>query len=157
MDFKNVQTILEAGFSKPVSIKEIQENKSLLPKQNGVYIILNLNKEIKFIEKGTGGYFKGKDPNVKIEILQEKWVNDTNVIYIGKATDLRKRLDQYFRFGEGKNVGHYGGRFILQLENAKNLMVSWKTVEEDSRIAEKEILGLFVSKFNKLPFANLVK
>ena len=155
MDFKNVQAIVSAGFSEPVIIKELQENKSLIPKQNGVYLILNFEKEIKFLETGTGGFFKGKNPNVELEILKEKWIKETNVVYIGKATDLQKRLNQYFSFGNGKNVGHYGGRYIWQLENSKNLMVCWKSTNENPRGVEKDLINLFVSKFNKLPFANI--
>lgn len=54
-----------------------------------------------FLEKGSSGYFKGTDPNVAIKILQEKWVYNTPVVYIGKAggkknkTTLRSRILQY--------------------------------------------------------------
>lgn len=155
MKLFNKEELLFNGFFGFKTIQELSTSKSLIPKQNGVYLILNLEKEIKFLEKGTGGYFKGKDPNVELDVLQKKWVDDTNVVYIGKATDLQKRLNQYFRFGNGKNVGHYGGRYIWQLENSKNLMVCWKALEEESREAEKELSNLFMSKFNKLPFANI--
>ncbi|MPS71951.1 MAG: hypothetical protein E2590_02265 [Chryseobacterium sp.] len=102
MDFNNINVIEEFGFSGFKTIEELTTNKSLIPKENGVCLILNLEKEIKFLEKGTGGYFKGKNPNVEIEILQKKWVNETNIVYIGKATNLQKRLNQYFCFGDGK-------------------------------------------------------
>ena len=131
-------------------------NKNLIPKENGVYLILCLEKECKFLEIGTGGFFKGKDPNVNLETLEQNWVNASNIVYIGKATDLQKRLNQYFNFGNGKNVGHYGGRLIWQLENSKNLQVCWKVTSEDPRIIEAELIQKLSTKFGKRPFANLV-
>lgn len=155
MKLFNKEELLVNGFVGFKTIEELSTSKSLIPKQNGVYLILNFEKEIRFLEQGTGGYHKGKGSNVEVKILQKKWVGDTNVVYIGKATDLQKRLNQYFRFGNGKNVGHYGGRYIWQLENSKNLMVCWKTVEGVSQEVEKGLISLFVSRFNKLPFANI--
>ncbi|MBN8622857.1 MAG: GIY-YIG nuclease family protein [Flavobacteriales bacterium] len=148
--------MIDNGFTGFKTIAELMVNKNLIPKENGVYLILCLEKECKFLEIGTGGFFKGKDPNVNLETLEQNWVNASNIVYIGKATDLQKRLNQYFNFGNGKNVGHYGGRLIWQLENSKNLQVCWKVTSEDPRIIEAELIQKFSTKFGKRPFANLV-
>lgn len=70
-----------------------------------------------FLSHGTGGFFKGKDPNVSITELETNWVENTCVVYIGKAgTTLQKRLNQYLKFGNGQNIGHWGGRYIWQIK-----------------------------------------
>jgi hypothetical protein len=138
-------------------MNELFQDSSMIPNQNGVYLVLNLDGKPNFLEKGTGGYFKGKEPNVSENELQSNWVEDTIVVYIGKATDLQKRLRQYFRFGQGKDVGHYGGRYIWQLKNSKNLIVCWKALfDEDSRQVESDLIQEFAAEYGERPFANLV-
>jgi hypothetical protein len=69
---------------------------------------------------------------------------------------LQSRLRQYFSFGQGKNIGHYGGRLIWQLENSKELIVCWKALPaEDPRAIEADYIQQFVNEFSKRPFANL--
>jgi len=89
-------------------------------------------------------------------------VDDTIVVYIGKAgkdgssATLQSRLRQYFGFGQGKNVGHWGGRFIWQLKNSADLVVCWKALPTtDPRTVEADLIQDFVSKFSQRPFANL--
>jgi len=156
MSFTNIESIKAAGFTGFKTVEELRNNKSLIPKERGVYLILNLNPVFTFIETGTGGFFKGRNPNVEIEILNENWIENSPVIYIGKANSLHKRLGQYFRFGKGKNVGHWGGRYIWQLENSKDLVVCWKTTEEEPRIEEVNLIQKFVKQYGKRPFANLI-
>ena len=77
-------------------------------------------------------------------------------MYIGKATSLKKRLGQYLRFGQTKNVGHYGGRYIWQLKNHSDLIVCWKTTPQyDPREIEKGLILDFKREFGERPFANL--
>ena len=115
-----------------------------------------------FLAEGTGGYFKGRNPNVPVDVLECNWVQGTPVTYIGKAggstsnATLRSRVRQYLRFGQGNNVGHWGGRYIWQLENTDNLAVCWKFVtDEEPREIESRLIQMFISDFGKRPFANL--
>ena len=118
-----------------------------------------------FLEKGSSGYFKGTDPNVAIKILQEKWVYNTPVVYIGKAggkknkTTLRSRILQYLKFGQGKPVGHKGGRYIWQLNDSEELLFCWKPLPTDE---SEDVESMLISEFKhqyagKRPFANLNK
>ncbi len=152
-----LQEIEFDGFTGFKSINELTRDCTCLPSCGGVYLILKPdNLEVEFLSTGTGGYFKGKDPNVGLSVLQENWVNGSIVLYIGKATSLRKRLNQYFKFGQGKNIGHYGGRYIWQLKHASSLIVCWKPINgEEPRQAESRLIQKFVNKFGKRPFANL--
>lgn len=156
MNFNDINKIKEAGFSGFETIEKLRIDKKSIPKEGGVYFIINLAETSNFIEKGSGGFYKGKNPNVSIDTLSEKWIDDVKVVYIGKATSLRKRLGVYFRFGEGKNVAHYGGRYIWQLKNSKELIVCWKKTDEDPREIEAGLIQEFVRQHKNRPFANLI-
>lgn len=152
-----IAEIKDAGFIGFKTIRELTDDSSSLPHCGGVYLFLfpEISK-VSFLTIGTGGFFKGKDPNVHVRILEESWVPNSRVVYIGKATSLRKRLHQYFCFGQGKNIGHYGGRYIWQLKNSDSLIVCWKPLTgEDPRLVESNLIQEFVFRFGKRPFANL--
>lgn len=157
LSFKNTDELNSYGFIGFKKIEDMFLDSSKLPSGKGIYIILKpLSKPGEYVVQGTGGYFKEKDPNVSIDILKENWVDNTVVVYIGKATSLKSRLRQYFGFGQGKNIGHYGGRLIWQLAYSKELVVCWKALPiEDPREAEASLIQQFVSKYGKRPFANL--
>jgi len=125
-------------------------------------MVLNPTKKGEFLTVGTGGHFKGKNPNVPISVLKANWVEDTLVVYIGKAgkdgssATLQSRLRQYFGFGQGRDIGHWGGRLIWQLKNSADLVVCWKALPaNDPRTVEADLIQQFVAKFSKRPFANL--
>lgn len=117
----------------------------------------------KFLEQSPAGHFKGKDPSVSKTKLETNWVPGAKVIYIGKAGDsgsscLRQRIKQYLDFGQGKPVGHHGGRCIWQIESSNEFLVCWKKVEKQMpRDVERELIDEFTDKFGRLPFANLIR
>lgn len=157
MTFTDISSIQDSGF---VGFKTVAEMKSggylSLPDIPGVYLILNKdNHQPHFLNVGTGGHFKGKDPNVSEAELKANWVPGACVLYIGKATSLKKRLGQYMRFGKGANVGHWGGRYIWQLADADHLLVCWKPTKEDPRAVEAGYIQEFTSHYGCRPFANL--
>lgn len=163
MDFNNIDNIKKSGFTGFKKMSELFIDSSIIPKCKGIYIILNPNyKNSEYLPIGTGGHFKGKNPNIGIEELKSNWVDNSLVIYIGKAgsetskSTLNSRLKQYFRFGQGKNIGHWGGRIIWQLKNSSDLIVCWKTLQnDDPRIMESQLIKTFIKEFHKRPFANL--
>lgn len=156
MTFNDIEEFKKAGFTGFKKMSELFLDSSMLPDNGGVYLVLNANnKPCEFLTVGTGGHYKGKDPNVSLAELKKNWVENTKVVYIGKATSLKSRLRQYFRFGQGKNVGHYGGRLIWQLRYSKYLVVCWKPLSSDPRAFEAELIQEFTSIYGCLPFANL--
>jgi hypothetical protein len=158
MTFNDLDELKKAGFIGFKKISELFIDSSMLPDIQGVYLVLNTaKKQGDFLQVGTGGHFKGKNPNVSINELKSNWVDNTLVIYIGKATSLKSRLRQYFRFGQGKDIGHYGGRLIWQLKYSRDLVVCWKSTPiDDPRVLESELIKQFISLNGKRPFANLV-
>ena len=163
MNFKSIEDIKKEGFVGFKTMQELFMDSSQLPGIKGVYLILNLyTKTPSYLQVGTGGHFKGKNPNISIQELKGNWINKTLVVYIGKAgsdtssATLKSRLKQYFSFGQGKNIGHWGGRLIWQLGSSANLVVCWKTLpNDDPRTFEGKLIKDFVTQYGKRPFANL--
>lgn len=163
MNIENNDSIKESGFKGFRKISELQINAALIPKVKGVYLVMQPeSNKVEFVEKGTGGFFKDKNPNVAINELQNNWIEGAQIVYIGKAggsgkvATLNSRLKQYLNFGQRKKVGHWGGRYIWQIKNINNYTICWKELPNDEpRTVEIKLLELFRQKFNNLPFANL--
>jgi hypothetical protein len=153
---------LEAdGFGGFVRFTDLQGAE--VPAASGVYVIIRQRDgDPQFLSNSPAGSFKGKDPSVTRERLDAEWVAGAEVVYIGKAPvgkkrkrGLRKRLDEFRRFGEGEVIGHWGGRLIWQLEESDTLLVCWKETDEEPAIVESEMILEFATEFGRRPFANL--
>lgn len=164
INFNNIESIRKYGFVGFKSIGDLMNDNSCLPKQKGVYLVIQDKfSSPNFLTVGCGGHFKSKNPNIGISQLQQEWVDEALVLYIGKAgsnsgkATLYSRLKQYLKFGQGCAVAHWGGRLIWQLENSLNLLICWKPLEyEDPRNIESKLIIDFRDQFkNKRPFANL--
>jgi hypothetical protein len=107
-------------------------------------------------ERSTGGRFKQKDPTVDVAAAQAKLIPGCETLYIGRAKNGRDRLELLARFGRGQPVGHWGGRYLWQLQEPTRLLVAWRE-EADPVRAEAELLDEFESHFGRLPYANLVR
>jgi hypothetical protein len=150
-------------FSGGISVRELQASRCKeLPRTQGVYLIVrNSTAAPDFLETSVGGWFKGKNPTTDLDTLRGKWVADSPIVYIGKAggdgssATLNSRLWQYMQFGLGKDIGHWGGRYIWQLADHADLRVWWCETTQDARSVEARLLSEFESKFGSLPFANL--
>ena len=151
------------GFYK---VRDIREGRASIPASKGVYIVYRDSVEYPdFIEPGTGGFFKGINPNVHVDVLKEEWIENENVLYIGKAGginnngNLRSRIRLYVSFGYGANIGHKGGRYIWQLSDSRSLLIAYKIIkDEEPRDVEIKLLESFTEQHNgRLPFANLKK
>lgn len=162
-ELNNIDTLKEVGFEGFVKIKDLRRNYDLLPNEKGIYFILKLTKEQpEFINPGTGGFFKGRDPNVSINTLTNKWVDDTIILYIGKAggvnsmSNIKKRVKQLLEFGNNRPVGHWGGRYLWQLKDIENCVVCWKKIiNEEPLETERKFINKFIEKYGRLPFANI--
>ena len=157
IEFNDIGKLKKIGFLGFKSVTELIADPNILPNQMGIYLVLNpTNKKPEFLTKGVGGFFKGKDPNISISDLNKNWVENSKVVYIGKAggingnATLRSRLKQYLRFGQGFNVGHYGGRLIWQLKNHSDLIFCWMTLTDiEPRELEKKLIADFIKNLEK--------
>jgi len=170
LNFNNLDEIKKAGFTGFKTVKELLADHSCIDKVKGIYLVLYLHKkppEFLLVGSGPALYKKTKNPNVSLEELKSNWVKNVIVINIGKAggkndkgietkETLRRRLSTYVKFGNGKDVTHYGGRYIWQLKNSGDLVICWKALPEgEPRTEEKKLIATFKSKYKMRPFANL--
>ena len=102
------------------------------------------------------------------ERLSNFWLSDENIIYIGKATDLGVRVNQYYKTAIAKSGPHSGGHWIKLLNNIESLTVHYFPCQQP-----EEIEYILLDEFGKhvsaksykhlidkdviLPFANLEK
>ena len=88
--FKAIDDLRQIGFEGFVPISDLWKDHSVIPNVKGVYMVVRTaNNAPEFLTEGTGGFFKGKDPNVTLDVLRANWVNDTCVIYIGQAGGIK--------------------------------------------------------------------
>lgn len=157
-DYSEV-SLIKCGFVGFLPIKECRMNYAVFPKVPGVYIVLRRSKKRpEYLTIGSGGHFKDKDPNVSVAELSDNWVEGASVVYIGMTTTtLHERLSAYMKFGEGKKIGHKGGRYIWQMKDHEDLIVCWKEMPVGSpKNYETELILGFKNKYgNRRPFANL--
>ncbi|MGH2725100.1 MAG: hypothetical protein ACRDI0_12755 [Actinomycetota bacterium] len=129
-----------------------------MPRTAGIYVVLREEKgPPTFLTTNPGGQFKGKDPTMDPTVLEAKWVEDAHVLYIGLGSVLRNRLRQFARFGAGAPVGHWGGRYLWQLQGAMDFLVAWReTPEAPPREEELALLARFRELHGgRAPFANI--
>ena len=158
MKLESVEDIERQGFAGFVAVSSLYAAACRqVPEAPGVYLVIRTDPQSPvFLDSSTGGRFKGREPAVSIQALQQAWVTGPIVVYIGKATALRERLRRYMRFGHGEPAHHWGGRYIWQLAGAADLLVCWRaTPDEDPRQVERRLMQEFRNQYGKRPFANL--
>jgi hypothetical protein len=152
-----------SDFSEWVSIGQLQDDiianiQLTIDGCPGVYVALRPDTKLpKFIYPGTGGTYQRKNPNVLIPVLEENWIHNASILYIGKAEGLhglKQRIRQFMRFGMGNSSPHRGGRYIWQLEESRNLKIMWKAIGH-AALEESRMLHQFHGTHGRLPFANL--
>lgn len=101
--------------------------------------------------------------------LGRYWLHDEAILYIGKATSLRKRLGQYYSTPLGDRRPHAGGHWIKTLTNLLSLTVHYAELDRvaNPEAVEKQMLLAFAKAVAgqaraahpqpdlTIPFANL--
>jgi hypothetical protein len=160
----NKQTLKDDGFAGFRSFDQLDINR--VPRAPGLYVVLKPEGfERVFLAKSVGTRFKKRDPSLPTPALEAEWIDNADVLYIGKAgpgstgnRGLRKHIQEFTDFGRGKPVGHWDGRLIWQLAGSQSLIIAWKELAaEEVNHAEAAYHAEFVRAYGKLPFANLVQ
>jgi hypothetical protein len=165
MNFEEADKLVDFGFCGGETIARLQSTCACaeVPERRGVYLVARRSrKPVRFLAKSTGGKFKQRDPTVAEHQLRTRWLAAPVVLYVGKAgatdqaTSLRARLHAYIQFGLATPCAHWGGRYIWQLADARELLVFWKvTPRVEPKAAESRLLSEFHGVYGQLPFANL--
>jgi hypothetical protein len=157
------EQLQRCGFVGFKTVQELMNSCKDIPKEMGVYVILReKNEKPVILGKRPFDCQEERYPSYPKSELEAKWVEGTQIIYIGKAggsdqkTELHKRLSTYIRFGKGQKAAHGGGRSIWQLADAKELVVCWRVLsEEEPRCVEERMISEFREAHNGMrPFAN---
>src|SRR5438132_1367701 len=109
------QTLTQTGFVGFQRLRALTRACSHIPARPGVYAELLDPPVNGFLARSVGGHFKGRDPTVSPATLRAKWLEGVPTLYIGRATDMRRRLELLARYGQGEPVAHQGGRYLWQL------------------------------------------
>ena len=158
-----IKKMKSTGFSGFESIQSLINNDCInVPDEKGIYFVLKDIGKVEFLKASIGGHFKGKDPTVSVQLLNDRWVEGPLVIYIGQSgggssqATLKRRLKQFMKFGQGLPIGHWGGRLIWQLKDNRKLKICWKSyINDDPRLIEKALIVNFNQVYGKNPFANI--
>ena len=131
-------------------------NSPLCPHSGGVYVVIYEGSHPPtFPDANPAGRFKSQDPSVPVASLAANWVAGVEVVYIGKADQLRRRIRQFADFGSGKPIGHWGGRLIWQLPRPDMLKIAWKETPDRVPVeVEADLIASFRKQYGKPPFAN---
>jgi hypothetical protein len=155
----------DLGFRGFRSVSHLQRTRCLdVPVERGVYVVVrDTDLPPEFMTRSVGGWYRQKDPSVPVDELAASWVEGAQVLYLGRARGpgvrslLQQRVKRYIRFGQGKAIAHWGGRFIWQLRDHVALELAWRVAnaDEDPARIEASLLDEFVLRYGRLPFANL--
>jgi hypothetical protein len=152
------------GFSDPIAVRTLWETRcSAVPADFRIYVVIRASDKMpRFLQKSTGGRFKGKEPTCHADFLHATWVGGAHVVYVGKAAGrqgLKRRLYDLVAFGHGEAIGHWGGRLLWHLPEKEKLLVRWRTCSlEHADKAETNAIGSFKTVYNgRRPYANLRK
>lgn len=149
--------LAHSGFVGFVALVDLEAGS--VPIDPGVYVVLRSTDDPpEFEPESPAGWFKDRNPSVSPAVLEQAWISGAQVVYIGKAggkSGLRRRLNDYRRHGSGRRVGHWGGRFIWQLADRKELLVAWQTTPDvDPEVIESQLISEFAQTYGGRPFAN---
>ena len=63
-----IENLKSYNFEGFITIAKLKNNRAIIPQMPGVYLVLRLSEsEPLFLETGTGGFYKQRNPNVSIE------------------------------------------------------------------------------------------
>ncbi len=129
-----------------------------LPTEGGIYVVHWISDE-RPVFVGTAGKAKHAIP-IDPQSLLAKWdrINrdkPTDIVYIGKADNLRKRVRALVRFGVGKARNHRGGQSMWQVADIASANILLQKCPKGKEVAlENWLLERFYKEHGDWPLAN---
>lgn len=164
LNLESLEGLKEYGFEGFLTVRTLRdEDCASVPAETGVYLVVrDWTEPPRFMPKSPAGFLRGQAPSVPVETLQEKWIEGACVLWIGHAHGpgvrhrLHQRIKRMIRFGSGKQVAHWGGRYLWQMSGANALRFAWfPTDKRESDKLFNRVFKAFDERYDALPFANL--
>lgn len=145
--------LAQRGFTRFVPLTGL--DKASAPAGSWLYAVLSTGTASpRFLEASAAGWFKGKNPTVSAVELADRWVDGAPLLYVGSTKNLADRLGKLRRYAAGGEDGHYGGRYLWQVEGHDRFLIAWRE-QEDGPEAKRALVAEFEAEFGRRPFANL--
>lgn len=149
------------GFRTVAMLRD--EGAASVPAEPGVWVVLrDVGGVPHFLARNSGANWRGKDPSETADALGARWVARASVLYVAAAAGpgvralLQQRVKRFLRFGMGRNVAHWEGRYVWQLAGSSALKIAWKPLPAaEARGAAERLLEGFVQRHGVMPFANV--
>lgn len=130
-----------------------------IPDKPGIYWY-EIDKPIKkpkFKTDNPAWHYRGRDPTVSTDVLEEKWVKGATILYIGRSINIHKRIKDRYEFSKGRRARVWGGRYLWQLGDSiqNKIILRFKVVQDYKKAEEDEISDFRDKNGGRLPFANL--
>ncbi len=155
----SVAGLKELGFRGFVSVERLRSRHDDVPNAPGVYLVVTVSLSAPaFLKVGSGGHFKQRNPNEPIERLKREWVKGAVILYVGcTSRPLRDRIGEMLLFGQGRAIGHWGGRLVWQIDQPERLVLCWKQITNKGvEQVKSDLIQDFKEAYGgKRPFANL--
>jgi hypothetical protein len=101
--------IFPDGLSGFVSVGALRADRPQPPRGSGIYcVLLPEGMQARFLDRSTGGWFRGREPRVNHEILLANLVEGARGLCVGSSDSLAGRLPLLGRFGRGGVRGSPG-------------------------------------------------
>jgi hypothetical protein len=151
------------GFEGFLTIAALREAPGEgVPVAPGAWVVLRESPGLPhFLASSTGADWRGQDPTVSADTLGARWVANARILYVGAAPGLgvrallQQRIKRFVRFGQGRRVAHWSGRYVWQLAGSAALRVAWRvTPAQQARGAADQVLAAFAGRHGMPPFAN---
>ena len=159
----NRTALSDLGFDGFLPLRKILLAPFEVPDKFGIYAVIRTNQGTPaFLPESRAARFRNRDLSYPVGRLLDKWIPMAQVIYIGKAgptvgRHLRRRINEFVRFGDGTAIGHRGGRAIWQLPDVWECLLAWKACSGIPRESEKQLIAEFKQAHGKIPFANFTE
>lgn len=182
-----VKELVEKAGLNPMALKKVKWGTPVKTQEEGVYIVslssnpdenitmklprFNIALLKEWIEKREYFILEGIKCHVDDVYsitgrLSEFWIPNENILYIGKTSNLHKRIKAFYNHKVGNRSPHAGGHWIKVLQNIEELFLYY--IECDNCIGvEKKMFSVFGRQISKesrqmlfdknilLPFANI--
>lgn len=159
-----VDDLRALGYEGFLTVSQLRdEGAESVPVEPGAWVVLRDGSSAvpRFLPRSSAAPWRGQDPTMTADALGARWVAHAYILYVGVAPGtgvrhlLQQRIKRFLRFGSGRNVAHWGGRFIWQLAGSASLRIAWHvTGAEGAREAADDMLRAFAERHSMQPFAN---